>query len=100
MANQLTQPTKVVNPHTGGRERDPRHVFLTSKEVIDRYRWGRTKGYRELRAASFPKPVAGRYRLDLLMKWEDDQLTQTSLAEASLLSAPPPKRHASRRVSP
>jgi hypothetical protein len=24
---------------------DPRHVFLTSAEVMARYRWGRTKGY-------------------------------------------------------
>jgi hypothetical protein len=46
------------------------HTFLTAREVIARYRWGRTRGNEQLRSGDFPRPVAGRYRLDLLMAWE------------------------------
>ncbi len=67
----------VMNPtmattHPGG---DPRHTFLKSQEVIARYRWGRTRGYLELKKASFPRPIGGNYRLDTLILWEDWCLT-------------------------
>ncbi len=54
---------------------DPASCFLTAHEVIDRYGWGRTKGYRMLRSPGFPNPIGGdRYRLDTLIAWEDAQL--------------------------
>lgn len=55
----------------------PRHTFLTAREVIARYGWGRTKGYQVLRRRDFPRPVVGdRYRLDTLMAWEDSQVQE------------------------
>lgn len=78
---------------------DPRHVFLTASEVIARYRWGRTKGYQQLRSQSFPRPLAGRYRLDLLMVWEDRQLAEALTPSASRPVGPPAKRHSERRTS-
>lgn len=57
--------------------RDPRHTFLRPAEVFARYRWGRTKGYEMLRARpdAFPRAIGGAYRLDLLMAWEDAQVS-------------------------
>jgi hypothetical protein len=43
---------------------DPAHTFLSAKEVIARYGWGRTKGYEVLAQPTFPRAIAGRYRLD------------------------------------
>lgn len=54
--------------------RNAEHTFLTPREVFDRYRWGRTKGYEMLKSPRFPRPVGGAYRLDTLQRWEDDQL--------------------------
>jgi hypothetical protein len=56
----------VMNPtmsttHPGG---EPRQTFLKPQEVIARYRWGRTHGYRELKKASFTRPIGGNYHLD------------------------------------
>ena len=60
-----------------GATTDPRHTFLTAREVIARYGWGRTKGYEVLRRRDFPRPVVGdRYRLDTLMAWEDSQVQE------------------------
>jgi hypothetical protein len=50
------------------------HTFLTAKEVIARYRWGRTKGYAVLRSEDFPCGIARVFRLDTLMAWEELQL--------------------------
>jgi hypothetical protein len=51
-------------------------VFLTAAEVIARYGWGRTKGYRVLRSPGFPRAICGdRYRLDTLLAWEELQLS-------------------------
>jgi len=50
---------------------DPRHTFLKPQEVIARFRWGRTRGYLELKKPGFPRPIAGNYRLDTLIAWED-----------------------------
>jgi deazaflavin-dependent oxidoreductase (nitroreductase family) len=49
---------------------DPRHVFLTAKEVILRYGWGRTYGYLMLRSTGFPRRIGDRFRLDTLIAWE------------------------------
>jgi hypothetical protein len=57
-------------PATSGHK-DPRHTFLSSKEVIARFGWGRTYGYQMLKATGFPAAIGGRYRLDTLMAWED-----------------------------
>ena len=88
-----------VHPRLNATEPDPRHVFLTAGEVIARYRWGRTKGYQQLRDGNFPKPVAGRYRLDLLMAWEDEQLAAASAPALMRPAGPPEKRRPSRRAS-
>lgn len=75
---------------------DPHHVFLTALEVIARYGWGRTKGYRILRSDDFPRPIGGdRYRLDALMAWEDRQLT-ASLKPTKLAVLPPRRRRTAR----
>lgn len=64
-------------------QNDPRHTFLTSQEVLDRYRWKRTKGYEMLRSPGFPRPVANRYRLDSLLAWEDALLAGTTSPQSS-----------------
>ncbi len=77
---------------------DPRHTFLTAQEVIARYGWGRTKGYRMLRQPGFPSPVGGdRYRLDALMAWEDRQVaprepTDEAVVPRGPLAFPPRRR--------
>lgn len=86
-------------PTTPDSDLDPRHTFLTAREVIARYRWGRTKGYEQLRQMDFPRPVAGRYRLDLLMAWEDRQLAEAASPPDSYRTDPPPKRHFERKAS-
>lgn len=88
-ASRVASTTDVI-------AQDPRHVFLTAGEVIARYRWGRTKGYALLRSPDFPRPVAGRYRLDLLMAWEDEQLAAETHEPAQRPVGPPMKRHAKR----
>lgn len=84
---------------TRGSDNDPRHTFLTAREVIARYRWGRTKGYARLRDRDFPRPVAGRYRLDLLMAWEDQQLVEPATPPEPRPAGPPAKRHFERQAS-
>lgn len=91
-------PTEFVPPVDVAAP-DPRHIFLTSAEVMARYRWGRTKGYEQLHGAAFPKPIAGRYRLDLLMAWEDEQLASSMHAATADQAGPPAKRRPSRRAS-
>lgn len=57
------------------------HIFLTAQEVIARYGWGRTKGYRMLRSEGFPAAIGrDRYRLDALIAWENAQLHAPSCA--------------------
>jgi hypothetical protein len=63
----------MATTHPGGG--DPFHTFLKPQEVIARYRWGRTRGYLELKKAGFPRPIGGNYRLDSLIVWEDGCLT-------------------------
>lgn len=91
---------KASRPTTArDSDQDPRHTFLTAREVIARYRWGRTKGYEQLRNGDFPRPVAGRYRLDLLMAWEDKQITEAADAVPRRPDGPPAKRHFERKAS-
>jgi hypothetical protein len=60
------------------------HIFLTAKEVIARYGWGRTKGYRVLHSEGFPRPIGGdRYRLDTLIDWEQHQLREPNRPTAA-----------------
>lgn len=71
---------------------EPASVFLTAREVIARYGWGRTKGYRMLRSEGFPRPIGGdRYRLDTLIAWENAQLAAARPAKP-VPSLPPRKR--------
>lgn len=69
---RVTNTIKV----TATRGADPRNTFLIPAEVMLRYGWGRTKGYETLRERrhGFPPAIAGRYRLDTLLAWEDQQL--------------------------
>lgn len=92
---KATRPTTPAR----GSDHEPRHTFLTAREVIARYRWGRTKGYEQLRQRDFPRPVAGRYRLDLLMAWEDRQLAEATTPAEPHRSGPPAKRHYERKES-
>jgi hypothetical protein len=84
---------------------DPRHVFLTPAEVMARYRWGRTKGYDVMRSRrdGFPRPIAGRYRLDSLLVWEEQQLglSRDGLAESesSILALMPPSKRPGRKAA-
>ena len=73
-------------------ETEPCNVFLSAAEVIARYGWGRTKGYRVLRSEGFPRAICGdRYRLDTLIAWENAQLSEPRPpAEVAIL--PPRKR--------
>lgn len=72
---------------------DPASAFLTALEVIARYGWGRTKGYRMLRSEGFPRPIGGdRYRLDTLIAWENAQLAAARPAK------PVPSLPARKRV--
>lgn len=68
--------------HAGVLHGDPKNTFLTSTEVIRRYRWGRTKGYQMLRSPGFPRSIGGAYRLDTLAAWEDRQLTRSADSSA------------------
>jgi predicted DNA-binding transcriptional regulator AlpA len=71
------------------------HVFLSALEVIARYGWGRTKGYRILRSDGFPRPIGGdRYRLDALMAWEEEQLTVPLRPRPAILLPPRRRRTA------
>lgn len=67
---------------------DPRHVFLSAADVLDRYGWGKTRGYQNLKdRQQVPPPVVSRpkrWRLDQLMAWEDRKL---AMAEAELEAA-------------
>jgi hypothetical protein len=65
--------TKSATPAPPG-DTDPCHVFLTAKEVIVRYGWGRTYGYRMLKSTGFPRRIGDRFRLDTLITWEQDVL--------------------------
>ncbi|MCU1614169.1 MAG: hypothetical protein JWO98_1709 [Frankiales bacterium] len=66
---------------------DPVHTFLSAKEVIARYGWGRTKGYQVLSRPDFPRAIAGRYRLDTLIAWEDAQLAAEVVEAAEAITA-------------
>lgn len=41
-------------------ELDPRHVFLSAGDVIARYGWGKTRGYRNLKDREMLPPSGGR----------------------------------------
>lgn len=72
---------------------DPHHVFLSAGEVIARYGWGKTKGYQNLKDRTLiPPPVMthpDRWRLDLLLAWEEKRI---ALAEAALEALLAPDR--------
>jgi hypothetical protein len=67
---QVTIDTPGQPGHTS-----PNHTYLTSREVIARFRWGRTYGYQILASTGFPRTIGGRYRLDTLIAWEDRVLS-------------------------
>lgn len=69
--------------------RDPRHVFLDAHEVMQRYGWGKTRGYQNLKDPTLvPEPVLihpNRWRLDQLLAWEERRM---AAAEAALEARP------------
>jgi len=84
MSEEVSAPRRASLLHiapegaTSRSKADPSSVFLTALEVIDRYGWGRTKGYGLMRSDDFPRPIGGdRYRLDTLIAWENAQLSAT-----------------------
>ena len=78
----------------------PEHTFLTAQQVIARYGWGRTKGYRMLRSDDFPRPIGGdRYRLDVLMEWEGRQQSGGAPPRPFPVLPPPKRRPARGRSS-
>jgi hypothetical protein len=81
----------IEAPIPQSAELAPEHTFLKAHQVIARYGWGRTKGYRMLRSEGFPIPIGGdRYRLDTLMDWERRQ--QPGAAAKPVPTVPPRKR--------
>lgn len=72
---------------------DPRHTFLDGTDVIQRYGWGKTKGYENLKNRELvPAPVMthpDRWRLDQLLTWEEKRM---ALAEAALGALDTPAR--------
>ena len=91
---RILQITPADRPADQGQTRavDPASAFLSALEVIARYGWGRTKGYRMLRSEGFPRPIGGdRYRLDTLIGWENAQLGAARPAKP-VPSLPPRKR--------
>jgi predicted DNA-binding transcriptional regulator AlpA len=80
------QPSRLppLSERQAGVQPSPCDVFLTAGQVIARYGWGRTKGYRILRENGFPRPIGGdRYRLDALIAWEESQLVQPRPSKAA-----------------
>ncbi len=72
---------------------DPRHLFLDASDVMRRYGWGKTKGYRNLKDRELvPPPVMthpDRWRLDQLLAWEEKRM---ALAQAALEALVAPDR--------
>ncbi|WP_248580631.1 hypothetical protein [Nocardioides sp. InS609-2] len=72
---------------------DPRNIFLDAREVMRRYGWGKTKGYRNLKDRELvPPPVMthpDRWRLDQLLAWEEKRM---ALAQAALEALVAPDR--------
>lgn len=72
---------------------DPQHTFLDATDVIQRYGWGKTKGYQNLKDRTLvPPPVVthpDRWRLDQLLAWEEKRI---ALAEAALAALVAPER--------
>lgn len=82
-AQSLSDGSGAVLPEgasQAGGEVDPRHVFLSAREVMARYRWSKTKGYQNLKKRELvPPPVVqnpDRWRLDQLLAWEDQRFLQ------------------------
>jgi hypothetical protein len=72
---------------------DPRHVFLSARDVMRRYDWGKTKGYQNLKNRDLvPSPAMthpDRWRLDQLLAWEDRRI---AAAQTKLPTVPEPRR--------
>jgi hypothetical protein len=66
-----TVPSMITNTSSTYPTPDLHHCFLKPQEVIARYRWGRTRGYLELKKPTFPRQIGGNYRIDTLLAWED-----------------------------
>jgi hypothetical protein len=69
---------------------DPRHTFLDATDVIQRYGWGKTKGYQNLKDRTLvPPPVVthpDRWRLDQLLAWEEKRIARAEAALAALVA--------------
>jgi hypothetical protein len=84
---------------------DPRHTFLSAREVFDRYGWGKTQGYVHIKTPGFPRPVlGGKYRLDTLLTWEDTQVQPIAEpadapSPATEPAGPPAKRTPGRKAA-
>jgi len=95
-AIDLTDADNPLRGRPAMTEPSSPHAFLSARQVIARYGWGRTKGYRILRSEGFPRPIGGdRYRLDALVAWENAQL-DARVTTRSAPSLPARKRRTAR----
>lgn len=85
-------------------EDDPRNVFLDATAVIQRYHWGKTRGYQNLKDRDLmPPPVMthpNRWRLDQLLRWEELRIAQAERALIKSAEASPPQSLASMLPPP
>lgn len=99
-----------MKPHTehseGNDAEDPRNVFLDAHAVMQRYNWGKSRGYMNLKDRDLmPPPVMthpDRWRLDQLQRWEEFRMERAERKLAKLAELlprerlstmlPPPKR--------
>jgi len=99
---------------TAERGADPKNTFLTTPEVMKRYRWCRTRAYEYTgprRREGFPPRIGGAFRLDTLIAWEQRRLAKQGWPEVQSTGEPaiavlanaspafPAKRQAGRRRS-
>jgi len=80
-------------------DHDPRHVFLDAREVMQRYGWGRTKGYQNLKRRDLvPPPVVtqpDRWRLDQLLAWEERRMALAEAEFETFIAADPEPQNVS-----
>jgi hypothetical protein len=69
---------------------DPRNIFLTPAEVMERKRWARTRGYARMRKPDFPPLLDGAYRHDTIIEWENRQLAAPGWLDTPLHPDPAP----------
>jgi hypothetical protein len=78
----------------------PEHTFLTTSQVFQRYRWGRTRGYEIISSTGFPPRIGGSFRLDTLLDWEERELATGRETKAGQAHDCPTEAAADATASP